>query len=157
MTFIDHFSRYCWFYPLAAKSDVFSVFLHFKQQVENLFSKKRKYFQSDWGGEYRRLSQFFSKQGRIHRIACPYTHNQNGIAERKHRHIIETCLALLSHAQLPYKFWDDAASCAVHLINRLPTPILPRGTLLSIELLAILPERVKITSHQPRKCNASGQ
>jgi hypothetical protein len=41
-------------------------------------------------------------------VSCPHTHQQNGAIERKHRHIVETGLALLSHAHLPLKFWDDA-------------------------------------------------
>jgi hypothetical protein len=44
--------------------------------------------------------------------------------ERKHRHIVETGLALLSHAHVPLHHWDDAFQTACYLINRLPTPTL---------------------------------
>lgn len=89
-----------------------------------MFNTKIKYFQSDWGGEYRSLSRFLDASGVVHRLSCPHTHQQNGLAERKHRHIIESTLALLHHAGLPFKYWEDAASCAVFLINRLPSPVL---------------------------------
>ena len=55
----------------------------------------------------------------MHKISCPHTPQQNGLAERKHRHIVEVGLSLLAEAGLPNKFWDDAFITAVHLINLL--------------------------------------
>ena len=80
--------------------------------------------QTNWGGEFRSLHKFFNTLGIHHRITCPHTHQQNGSVERRHRHIVETGLALLSHASVPYKYWDSAFQMACYLINRLPTPIL---------------------------------
>lgn len=80
--------------------------------------------QSDWGGEYQKCSKYFEQVGIIHQISCPHTHEQNGSAERKHRHIIETDMTLFAHASLPLHFWDDAFSTTVFLINSMPTPIL---------------------------------
>jgi histone deacetylase 1/2 len=51
--------------------------------------------QTDWGGEYQKLNSFFNKIGIIHRVSCPHAHQQNGAAERKHRHIVEVGLSLL--------------------------------------------------------------
>jgi hypothetical protein len=60
---------------------------------------------------------------------CPYTPQQNGVAERKHRHIVE-----LSHASIPLKFWDEIFSSIVYLINRLPShKLVPYKTLLNKE------------------------
>lgn len=50
-----------------------------------------------------------------------HTHHQNGVVERKHRHIVELGLSLLSHASLPLSFWDHAFLTGVYLINRLPS------------------------------------
>lgn len=77
--------------------------------------------QTDWGGEYEKLNSFFQKIGIAHHVSCPYAHQQNGSAERKHRHIVEVGLALLANASMPLKFWDEAFLTAVYLINRLPT------------------------------------
>ena len=70
------------------KSDVPSSFIHFKSMAENRFSTSIKEFQCDNGGEY--LSQQFKnllrKSGIHQRLSCPYTSQQNGLAERKHRH-----------------------------------------------------------------------
>jgi histone deacetylase 1/2 len=46
------------------------------------------------------------------------------LVERKHRHLVETGLTLLSKANLPMKYWDHAFITAAFLINRIPTPVL---------------------------------
>ncbi|KAI3494497.1 hypothetical protein L1887_40745 [Cichorium endivia] len=56
--------------------------------------------------------------------SCPYTPQQNGRAERKHRHIVETGLAMLFNAHVPSSYWVHAFSSAVYIVNRLPTPFL---------------------------------
>lgn len=58
------------------------------------------------------------------RISCPHTPQQNGVVERKHRHIEEMGLTLLYQAHLPRRFWLEAFSTAVYLINWLPTSVL---------------------------------
>jgi len=52
---------------------------------------------------------------------CPQTHHQNGVVERKHRHIVDLGLTLLHHASFPLHFWDYAFITAVYLIYRLST------------------------------------
>ncbi|CAI8590799.1 unnamed protein product, partial [Vicia faba] len=80
-----------------------------------------KAVQSDWGGEFRPYSKFLADLGIVHRVICPHTHHQNGVVERKHRHIVDLGLTLLSQASLPLNFWDYAFTTAVFLINRLPS------------------------------------
>jgi histone deacetylase 1/2 len=90
VSFDDEYSRFTWLYLLKHKSDVFVVFLQFQQHVERLLDKKILHVQSDWGDEYLRLHKFFADIGISHRVSCPHTHQQNGTAERKHRHVVET-------------------------------------------------------------------
>jgi histone deacetylase 1/2 len=104
------------------------VFLQFQQHVERLLNKKIIHVQTDWGGEYHRLNKFFSDIGVSHRVSCPHTHQQNGTAERKHRHVVETGLTLLAHASMPYCYWSDAFSTACFLINRLPSRVINMQT-----------------------------
>jgi hypothetical protein len=61
-------------------------------------------------------------------VSCPHTHQQNGSAERKHQHIIEVGLSLLSHASMPLKYWDEAFLTATYLINRLPSRVIQGDT-----------------------------
>jgi hypothetical protein len=89
--------------------------------------------QTDWGGEYQKLSPFFERVGISHLVSCPHTHQQNGSAERKHRHIVKVGLALLAHVSMSLKYWDEAFLTSVFLINRLLTPVLAHAS--PIELL----------------------
>ena len=122
--FVDHFTKYIWFYPLKHKSDTKSVFIMFKALLEKYFERPIKTLYSDNGSEYEALFNFLTIDGVSHLTSPPYTPEHNGFAERRHRHIVETGLSLLSHAHLPPTFWTYAFTTASYLINRLPTPTL---------------------------------
>jgi histone deacetylase 1/2 len=92
--------------------------------VELQFSCKIKTVQTDGGGEFRPFTKYLTELGVVHRLTCRHTHHQNGRVERKHRHLVETGLTLLSQAHLPMQYWDHAFVTAAFLINRLPTPVL---------------------------------
>jgi histone deacetylase 1/2 len=128
VSFIDDFSKYSWIYLLKKKSDVFQVFHNFQKLVEWQFDKKILAIQSNWGGEYERLNSFFQKIGIENHVSCPHAHQQNGSAERKHRHNVEVGLALLAHASMPLKFWDEAFQTATYLINMLPSKVIDNET-----------------------------
>jgi hypothetical protein len=121
VSFIDDFSKFTWIYLIRHKSEVFQRFHEFQNLVERMFDTKIKTMQTDWGGEYQKLNSFFQRISISHHVSCPHTHQQNGSAERKHRHIVEVGLSLLAHASIPLKFWDEAFLTATYLINRLPS------------------------------------
>ena len=100
--FIDHFTRFTWLYLLQSKSEVFDKFVHFKNLIENQFSTKIKTFRSDGGGQYTSTTfkSYLSHNGIIHQISCPYNLQQNGLVERKQRHLIETTITLMSHTSI---------------------------------------------------------
>ncbi|KAH9669465.1 retrovirus-related pol polyprotein from transposon RE1 [Citrus sinensis] len=128
--FVDDCTRYTWLYPLKNKSDLFDVFIKFQKQVENRFDKRIKIFQSDGGGEFisNEFQSHLSQCGIQHQLSCPATPEQNGVAERKHRHIVETGLTMLFHANMPLQYWVDAFSTAVYVINKLPSSTLNMKT-----------------------------
>ena len=119
--FVDHLTKYVWFYPLKKKSDVKDTFIRFKAIVENFFKHKIVTLYSDNGREYVSLRDFLATSGISHLTTPPHTPEHNGYSERRHRHIVETGLTLLSHASLPLQFWSHAFAAAVYLINRMPT------------------------------------
>jgi len=80
-----------------------------------------KSLQTDWGGEFRPFTQLLTTLGITHKLICPHTHHQNGVVERKQRHIVDLGLTLLTQASLPLTYWDHAFLASVYLINRLPT------------------------------------
>lgn len=98
---IDHFTRYSWLYPLKRKSDVHTIFTVFKALVENRFQTRIGTLFSDNGGEFIALRKFLSDHRISHLTSPPHTPEHNGLAERKHRHIVETGLTLMSTASVP--------------------------------------------------------
>ena len=97
--------------------------MHFKSTMENLLSCKLKILHIDSGGEYSKheFQSFCSSIGVLHQFTCPHTSQQNGVAKRKHRHIVDMGLTFMSQASLPLTFWPYAFSTLVFLINRLPS------------------------------------
>lgn len=126
--FVDDYSRYTWLYLLQSKDQALPIFKQFKLQVENQFDAKIKCLQSDNGGEFRSFMSFLQESGVLHRFSCSYNSSQNGRVERKHRHVVETGLALLAHAGLPLKFWSYAFQTATFLINRMPSKVLQNAS-----------------------------
>jgi hypothetical protein len=101
VSFIDDFSKFTWIYTLKFKSEVFQKFKEFQLLVERMFNRKIIDMQPDWGGEYEKLNSFFTRIGITHHVSCPHTHQQNGSAERKHKHIVKVGLSLLAHVSIP--------------------------------------------------------
>ena len=125
VVFIDNYSRFCWFYPMKSKSDVFSIFKIFQQQVETQYDQKIKVFQSDGGGEFvnKQMAQHFSECGIKHIMSCPHTPEQNGIAERRHRYITELGMSMLFQSHLPHTLWVEALFTSAFLGNLLPSSV----------------------------------
>ncbi|PKU81867.1 Retrovirus-related Pol polyprotein from transposon TNT 1-94 [Dendrobium catenatum] len=123
--FVDDFSRFVWIFPLMFKSDVPNIFSNFVKFIERQTNRKLKVIRTDGGGEFvnHHFRAITKNAGIHHQTSCPYTPEQNGIAERKHRHIITSTRTLLQNAGLPMSYWLEAASTATYLINRVPSVI----------------------------------
>jgi histone deacetylase 1/2 len=85
---------------LKKKYVVFQKFHDFQNHVERFFDKKILAMQIDWGGDYQKLNSFLQRVGISYLVSCPHAHQQNGHAERKHRHIVEVGLSLLAYASM---------------------------------------------------------
>lgn len=139
ISFVDAYSRFTWVYFLKSKSDALQAFVTFRTLVEKLLNTPILRLQTDGGGEFKSFVPFLRAHGIEHRQTCPYTSQQNGLVERKHRHIVDTGLSLLAHSSLPFKFWDEAFFTSVYLINRLPSSVHPQVSPLEI-LWKVKPE-----------------
>jgi transposase InsO family protein len=127
---VDDFSKYTWIIPLHNKSDFLTVFIAFEKYVSRQFNKQIKVFHSDGGGEFinSKLSSHFRSTGIVHQVSCPYTPEQTGMVERRHRIIRELGMTMLFHSGTPLFLWVEAFTTAVYLINRLPSSALNSDT-----------------------------
>ena len=123
LTFIDDTTRYVWVYVLKRKDQVFERFLEWKALVEKSTGRKLKALRTDNGGEYTstEFETYLKKEGVRHELTVPKTPEQNGVAERMNRTLVETTRSMLGYSKLPHKFWAEALSTAVYLRNRSPT------------------------------------
>lgn len=126
VTFIDGFSRCTWLYLLKQKSEVLCAFENFYTLVCNQYNASVKIFRSDNGTEYinREFNNFLSSRGIIHQTTCVNTAEQNGVAERKNRHLLEVARSLMFMMNVPKFLWGEAVKTAAYLINRLPSRVL---------------------------------
>ena len=126
VSFIDDCTRVSWVYLMKSKSDVLHIIPQFYNMILTQFNTKVKVFHSDNGREFvnQSLAVFMTQHGILHQTTCVYTPQQNGIAERKNRHILEVARALCFAMHVPKRFWTEAVLTAVFLINRMPARIL---------------------------------
>lgn len=122
--FVDDFSRKTWIYFLKYKEseEVLSKFKDFKSITENLSGKKIKILRTDNGKEYTSeiFKQFCKEAGIKREYTVPYNPQQNGVAERKNRTIIEATKAMLLDQNLDTSLWAEASNTAVYIQNRCP-------------------------------------
>src|SRR3954466_10553246 len=87
-----------------------------------------------------------ASNGILHQTSCPHTPQQNGVAEHKNRHLVETTRTLLLHGNVPLGFWGDAVLMACYLINCMPSSVfnnkIPHSILLPNSPLHPIPPRV---------------
>ena len=125
ITFIDDRSRICWVYLLKEKSEVFQTFKKFYLMIKNQFQTSIKILRTDNGSEYINvvLGEFLSSNGIIHQKSCVDTPQQNGVAERKNRHLLEVARSLIFSMNVRKLHQGDAILTAAYLINRMPSKV----------------------------------
>lgn len=128
LTFTDDKSRRIFVYFLEEKSaqNVYEAFENFRCMAERHSGKKLKTIRTDNGKEFtnRKLEDHLKRLGIRHQTTADYTPEQNGLAERVNRTIVERARCMLFEANLPKVFWAEATATAVYLINR----VLPKDT-----------------------------
>ena len=139
LSFTDDYSRYVTVYFLKRKGEVFEKFKEFCSLVRNRTGRQISKLniwnnvqtvRSDNGGEYtsNEFKKFCAEKGIAHQFTNPYMPEQNGVAERLNRTLIESVRSMLIHAKLPLKFWAEAVAASVYTHNRSPTSAIKNGT-----------------------------
>nr|GEW01732.1 hypothetical protein [Tanacetum cinerariifolium] len=114
------YSRFIWVFFLATKDETSPIVKIFITGIENQPSLKVKIIRSDNGTEFKNndLNQFCGMKGIKREFSVPRTPQQNGIAERKNRTLIEAARTMLADSLLPISFWAEAVNTACYVQNR---------------------------------------
>ncbi|GKC39888.1 retrovirus-related pol polyprotein from transposon TNT 1-94 [Tanacetum coccineum] len=120
LVIIDEYSRYTWVYFLRKKSQAPEMIMSFIRMVENQNDVKVKQIRTDNGTEFRNheLESFCDERGISQNFSSPYTPEQNGVAERKNRTLIEAARTMLNGSVLSKHFWTEVVRIACYTQNR---------------------------------------
>jgi hypothetical protein len=117
--FIDNFSHHTWIYFMKHRSEALSIYKTFSAMIRTHFDTSIFVFRADSAGEYLSdaLHQVLPEQGTLAQFSCPGAHAENGVAKRKHHHLLETSRALMIASSIPPHFWAEIVSTVTYLIN----------------------------------------
>ena len=123
MSLVDDFSRKLWIFILKNKNDAFSCFKQWKTLVENQPGKKVKRLRIDNGLEFcsEEFEKYYRDAGIARHKTAAGTPQQNGLAERFNRTLLERTRCMLISAGLPKVFWAEAVTTIAYMINRCPS------------------------------------
>ena len=115
MTFIDDYSRCCAVYFLRQKSEVLiEKFKEFEAITTSESDCKIETLGTDNGGEYvsKEFEDYLKSKGICHELTVPHSPEQNGVAERMNRTLMESARLMMAHAGLPNHYWAEAIATA---------------------------------------------
>ncbi|GJU07299.1 putative ribonuclease H-like domain-containing protein [Tanacetum coccineum] len=114
------YSRFSWVFFLATKDETNGILKSFIIGVENLIDQRVKVIRYDNGIEFKNkeMNQFCERKGIKRELSIARTPQQNGVAERKNRTLIEAARTMLADSKLPTTFWVKAVNTACYVQNR---------------------------------------
>ena len=127
ITFIDDFTCFDHIYLISHKSKALDCFTQFTRLVENQLSMKIKVLRFDRGREYlsEQFKNFCDEKGIARQLTISYTPQQNGVAERRNRTMLDMVRSMMAQANLPISFWGDVVLTAAYILNRMPSKSIP--------------------------------
>lgn len=123
ITFKDDKSKWCEIYFLRQTSEALNAFRNFQAMAEKLTAEKIKILRSDNGREYinKVFDHFLRENGIKRNLTADYTPQQNGVAERYNRTLVEMARCMLLHSSMSQNFWAEAINTANYIRNRCPS------------------------------------
>ncbi|GKE38773.1 putative ribonuclease H-like domain-containing protein [Tanacetum coccineum] len=116
----DDFSRFSWVFILATKDETSAILKTFITGIENLIDLRVKVIRCDNRAEFKNnvMNQFCEMKGIKREFSVARTLQQNGIAEKKNRTLIEAARTMLANSKLPTTFWAETINTACYVQNR---------------------------------------
>eukprot|EP00253_Pinus_taeda_P018422 PITA_18422 len=113
----------CWVYLLKNKSDAFLTFKNFHKWIENDAQSQIGSIRTDNGKEYtsNEFEQYLHQHGIKHQTTVPYNPQQNGVAERMNRKILNMVRSMLFFKNGKIMFWANVVLCVAYIKNRCPS------------------------------------
>jgi hypothetical protein len=132
ITFTNDYSRYGYIYPIKERSEDLDKFKIFKAEVENQHDLKIKIVRFEHGGEYYGrhtpygqvlglFAKFLMEQGIVAQYSMLGEPQQNGVAERRNRTLMDMVRSMISYSTLLVSLWMEALKTAIHILNRVPS------------------------------------
>jgi hypothetical protein len=123
LTFIDDYTHFVVVYLLETKSEVFKYFKQYEAMVNSHFERRISRLRCDNGREYlsNDMTKYLKSRGIQHELTIRYTPQQNGVAERMNRTLMERARCMLLGSKLEKCLWTEAILTAAYLVNRSPT------------------------------------
>ncbi|POM74618.1 Hypothetical protein PHPALM_8396 [Phytophthora palmivora] len=135
--FIDDFSRFMFTYPMKTRSQLYECYENCRKKALNIFrhdidtlewhpcaieEHDIEVLQADNAKEYEKLGRvIFREYGTHAQFTNAYTPQQNGVAERRMRTIMERVRALLLDGKLPKQLWAECVGHVTTLLNMTPS------------------------------------
>ncbi|GKB84029.1 putative ribonuclease H-like domain-containing protein [Tanacetum coccineum] len=115
----DDYSRFTWVFFLATKDETSGILKSFITGIENLVDHKVKVIRCDNGIEFknREMNQFYEMKGILRQFSVARTPQQNGVAERRNKTLIEAARTMLADSKFPTTFWAEAVNTACYMQN----------------------------------------
>ncbi|KAH9687881.1 Integrase catalytic domain-containing protein [Citrus sinensis] len=123
LSFIDDYSRKVWVYTLKSKYQVFDKLKEWKILVENQTGKKLKKLRTDNGLEFcnQKFEKYCAEEGVMRHRIVRLTPQQNGLAEKMNRTLMERVRCMLVQTNLPKSLWAEILLTACYLVNLSPS------------------------------------
>ncbi|GJV97112.1 putative ribonuclease H-like domain-containing protein [Tanacetum coccineum] len=116
----DEYSRFTCVFFLPTKDETSGILKSFITGIENLLNHKVKIIRCDNETEFKNkeMNQLCEKKGIMRQFSVARTPQQNGVAERRNRTLIEAARTMLVDSKLPTTFWAEAVNTACYVQNR---------------------------------------
>jgi len=131
LTIVDDHTRATWTHLMVTKDEAISLLRSFVVMAKTQFDAKVKVIRSDNAQELNKSSEIlehFASTGITQQTSCVQTPQQNGVVERKHKHLIEMSRTILFQSSLPIRYWGECVLAATYLINQMLTKLLKGKT-----------------------------
>ena len=117
--FVDDYTRVSWTYISKSKKEALDKVQQFVMEIITQYNTTPKELHTDNALEFTQtaLQELCARKGILHQTTCPYTSQQNGVAERKHRHLLDMVRTMLVGMNVLMYLWSDDVLTATFLIN----------------------------------------